>query len=100
MLPHRGAALRKIDGVFHHAGAPDTLIGLEGIRMDDPDLEGYLPQAPPYPGYAQDKSVCLVATALIPIAGERLRKHPHVVQKVVRYKRTSSLVISLLPRSG
>lgn len=87
LLPHRGAALRKIDGVFYHSGAPDMLIGLKGIRIDDPDLEGHFPHAPTYPGYAQDEFVCLVAAALIPIARERLKTHPHVVQKIVRYKK-------------
>lgn len=89
LLPHRGAALRKIDGVFYNAGAPDLLIGLKEIRMDNPDLEGHFPQAPAYPGYAQDEFVCLVAAALIPIAVEGLKTDPHVVQKIVRYKKNA-----------
>ncbi len=89
LLPHRGAALRKIDGVFYNAGAPNMLIGLKEIGMDDPDLEGHFPQAPTYPGYAQDEFVCLVAAALIPIAVEGLKTDPHVVQKIVRYKKNA-----------
>src|SRR5271169_3825913 len=80
LLPHRGAALRKIDGVFYNSGTHNMLIGLKVIRMEDPDLEGHFPQAPTYPGYAQDEFVCLVAAALIPIAIEGLKTDPHVVQ--------------------
>ncbi len=87
LLPHRGAALRKIDGVFYNSGVPNLLIGLKEIWMDDPDLEGHFPQAPTYPGYAQDEFVCLVAAALIPIAIQGLKTDPHVVQKIVRYKK-------------
>ena len=86
LLPHRGAALEKIDGVFFDSGAPNMLIGLKEIRMDDPALEGHFPQAPTYPGYAQDEFVCLVAAALIPISIEGFKSNPHVVQKIVRYK--------------
>jgi len=89
LLPHRGAALRKIDGVFYSVGAPDLLVGLKEIRVDDPDLEGHFPQAPTYPGYAQDEFVCLVAAALIPLSVEGLKTNPHVVQKVVRYKKNA-----------
>jgi 3-hydroxymyristoyl/3-hydroxydecanoyl-(acyl carrier protein) dehydratase len=87
LLPHRGAALRKIDGVFYNSGTPKMLIGFKEIRIDDPDLEGHFPQAPTYPGYAQDEFACLVAAALIPIAIEGLKTDPHVVQKIVRYKK-------------
>ncbi len=88
-MPHRGAALRKIDGVFFNSDAPNTLIGLKEILMDDLDLEGHFPQAPTYPGYAQDEFVCLVAAALIPISLEHLKTNPHVVQKIVRYKKNA-----------
>lgn len=87
ILPHRGAALRKIDGVFYSAGTPDILTGIKEIHADDPDLEGHFPGAPTYPGYAQDEFVCLVAAALIPNALEDLKTGPHVVQKIVRYKK-------------
>ena len=89
ILPHRGAALRKIDGVFYNSSTPDLLIGLKEIRMDDPDLEGHFPQAPTYPGYAQDEFVCLAAAALIPLSIEGLKTDPHVVQKIVRYKKNA-----------
>jgi 3-hydroxyacyl-[acyl-carrier-protein] dehydratase len=89
ILPHRGTALRKIDGVFYSAGAPDTLMGIKEIRADDPDIEGHFPGAPTYPGYAQDEFVCLVAAALIPNALEELKTGPRVVQKIVRYKKNA-----------
>jgi 3-hydroxyacyl-[acyl-carrier-protein] dehydratase len=87
ILPHRGAALRKIDGVFYSSGAPERMTGVKEVRENDPDLEGHFPGAPTYPGYAQDEFVCLVAAALIPVACEGLKHDPHVVQKVVRYKK-------------
>ncbi len=87
ILPHREAALRKIDGIFYSAGEPDSLIGLKEVRDDDPDLEGHFPGDPTYPGYAQDEFICLVAAALIPLAAEDLKSGPHVVQKIVRYKK-------------
>jgi 3-hydroxymyristoyl/3-hydroxydecanoyl-(acyl carrier protein) dehydratase len=87
ILPHRGAALRKIDGVFYSSGTPGVMTGLKKIRPDDPDLEGHFPGAPTYPGYAQDEFACLVAAALIPAAFEDLKSDPHVVQKIVRYKK-------------
>jgi 3-hydroxymyristoyl/3-hydroxydecanoyl-(acyl carrier protein) dehydratase len=86
ILPHRGEALRKIDGVFYSSSSPDILRGVKEIYDDDKDLEGHFPGAPTYPGYAQDEFVCLVAAALIPIAVEDLKADPHVVQKIVRYK--------------
>jgi 3-hydroxyacyl-[acyl-carrier-protein] dehydratase len=89
ILPHRGAALRKIDGVFYSASAPDIIMGVKEIREDDPDIEGHFPGAPTYPGYAQDEYVCLVAAALIPIALEELKTGPRVVQKIVRYKKNA-----------
>lgn len=90
ILPHRGAALRKIDGVFYSAGEPDIMLGVKEIRNNDHDLEGHFPGAPTYPGYAQDEFVCLVAAALIPTAVEGLKTDPHVVQKIVRYKNSAS----------
>jgi 3-hydroxymyristoyl/3-hydroxydecanoyl-(acyl carrier protein) dehydratase len=90
ILPHRGAALRKIDGVFYSAGTPDRIMGVKVIRDDDPDIEGHFPGAPTYPGYAQDEFVCLVAAALIPVALEDLKTGPRVVQKIVRYKKNAT----------
>jgi 3-hydroxymyristoyl/3-hydroxydecanoyl-(acyl carrier protein) dehydratase len=90
ILPHRGSALRKIDGVFYSAGTPDALTGVKEIRADDPDIEGHFPGAPTYPGYAQDEFVCLVAAALIPNALEDLKTGPRVVQKIVRYKKNAA----------
>jgi 3-hydroxymyristoyl/3-hydroxydecanoyl-(acyl carrier protein) dehydratase len=90
ILPHRGAALRKIDGVFYSAGTPDRIMGVKVIRDDDPDIEGHFPGAPTYPGYAQDEFACLVAAALIPISLEDLKTGPRVVQKIVRYKKNAT----------
>jgi 3-hydroxymyristoyl/3-hydroxydecanoyl-(acyl carrier protein) dehydratase len=89
ILPHRGAALRKIDGAFYSASAPDIMMGVKEIHDDDPDIEGHFPGAPTYPGYAQDEFVCLVAAALIPNALEDLKTGPRVVQKIVRYKKNA-----------
>jgi 3-hydroxymyristoyl/3-hydroxydecanoyl-(acyl carrier protein) dehydratase len=89
ILPHRGTALRKIDGVFYSASAPDIMTGVKEIHDDDQDLEGHFPEAPTYPGYAQDEFVCLVAAALIPIAVEGLKTGPRVVQKIVRYRNSA-----------
>ncbi len=89
ILPHRGEALRKIDGVFYTAGAPNTISGIKEIHDRDQDLEGHFPGAPTYPGYAQDEFVCLVAAALIPLAFKDLDHDPYVVQKVVRYKKNA-----------
>jgi 3-hydroxymyristoyl/3-hydroxydecanoyl-(acyl carrier protein) dehydratase len=88
ILPHRGAALNKIDGVLHIAGGLDAITGLKMVRDDDPDLEGHFPGVPTYPGYAQDEFVCLVAAALIPIICVGLPNDPYVVQKIVRYKKS------------
>jgi 3-hydroxymyristoyl/3-hydroxydecanoyl-(acyl carrier protein) dehydratase len=87
ILPHRGEALRKIDGVFHCSADPNTIFGIKEINEKDHDLEGHFPGAPTYPGYAQDEFVCLVAAALIPIAFKDLESEPYVVQKIVRYKK-------------
>ena len=87
ILPHRGTALRKIDGVIYSSVSAGTLVGVKEIRTDDRDLEGHFPGAPTYPGYAQDEFICLAAAALVAIEQEGLTKNPHVVQKVVRYKK-------------
>ena len=87
ILPHRGEALRKIDGVFHYSSDPNTIFGIKEIHDKDQDLEGHFPGAPTYPGYAQDEFVCLVAAALIPLAFKDMERDPYVVQKIVRYKK-------------
>lgn len=87
--PIEELALRKIDGAFYNSCAPNMLTGLKEIRMDNPDLECHFPQASTYPGYMQDEFVCLVAAALIPISIEGLKTDPHVVQKIVRYKKNA-----------
>jgi 3-hydroxyacyl-[acyl-carrier-protein] dehydratase len=87
VLPHRGAALAKIDGVFYDASVPDTLFGVKHIGENDPDLDGHFPGHPTFPGYAQDEFACLVAAALIPLTRGILESNPHVVQKIVRYKK-------------
>ena len=89
ILPHRGAALRKINGVFYSIGDPDVMFGIKEIHDNDRDLEGHFPGAPTYPGYAQDEFVCLVAAAIIPTTVEGLKTDPHVVQKIVRYKNSA-----------
>ncbi len=86
ILPHRGAALGKIDGVFYSSLAPAVMTGIKRVLPDDPDLAGHFPGAPTYPGYALDEFVCLVAAALIPTSVEGLKEQAYVVQKVVRYK--------------
>lgn len=87
ILPHRGAALNKIDGVFYRADGSVAVTGMKAVRENDPDLDGHFPGVPTYPGYAQDEFVCLVAASLIPITCEDLKKEPRVVQKSVRYKK-------------
>jgi 3-hydroxyacyl-[acyl-carrier-protein] dehydratase len=87
ILPHRGAALRKIDGVFYRPGDSGVMLGVKRIAADDPDLEGHFPGAPTYPGYALDEFICLVAAALVAVENKGLEKNPHVVQKTVRYKK-------------
>jgi 3-hydroxymyristoyl/3-hydroxydecanoyl-(acyl carrier protein) dehydratase len=86
ILPHRGKALNKIDGVFYDSSSPATIMGIKVVGKDDPDLDGHFPGVPTYPGYAQDEFICLAAAALIPITCEGLNRDPHVVQKTVRYK--------------
>jgi 3-hydroxymyristoyl/3-hydroxydecanoyl-(acyl carrier protein) dehydratase len=90
ILPHRGAALSKIDGVFYSAYAPNIMMGVKEIHHNDRDLDGHFPGAPTYPGYAQDEFVCLVAAALIPTTVADLKTDPHVVQKIVRYKNSAN----------
>ena len=87
ILPHRGAALIKIDGIYHSSIGSGIIIGLKVVKDNDPDLRGHFPGAPTYPGYAQDEFVCLSAAALISIEYSGLKKDPHVVQKSVRYRR-------------
>jgi 3-hydroxymyristoyl/3-hydroxydecanoyl-(acyl carrier protein) dehydratase len=87
LLPHRGAALNKIDGVFSDSRESGILTGRKEVKDDDPDMRGHFPGAPTYPGYEQDEFVCLVAAALISIAYRGLEDNPHVVQKNVRYRR-------------
>lgn len=87
ILPHRGSALNKIDGVLFVSGGTAMLTGLKLVHDEDPDLDGHFPGAPTYPGYAQDEFVCLVAAALIPLVCGNLERDPHVVQKSVRYKK-------------
>ena len=86
ILPHRGAALNKIDGILYRSTGTGSITGIKVVHQDDPDLEGHFPDAPTYPGYAQDEFVCLVAAAFIPVAYEDLAEGPRVVQKTVRYK--------------
>ncbi len=87
ILPHRGGALRKIDGVFIGPDDPETMLGLKEVRADDPDLDGHFPGAPTYPGYAQDEFVCLTAAALIIYLNAGLKTNPYVVQKTARYRK-------------
>ena len=89
ILPHRGPALRKIDGVFYDFQTPGVMTGVKQIAPGDADIDGHFPGAPTYPGYAQDEFVCLVAAALIPVAVEGLKKGPNVVQKIARYKKNA-----------
>lgn len=89
ILPHRGAALGKIDGVFYSSADSGRMTGLKKICADDRDLEGHFPGAPTYPGYAQDEFICLVAATLVSITNKGLKTNPHVVQKTVRYKRNA-----------
>jgi len=88
ILPHRGPALNKIDGVLYGGNGPGAITGVKTVSNNDPDLEGHFPGLPTYPGYAQDEFVCLVAAALLPISGEDLDHEPRVVQKTVRYKKS------------
>lgn len=88
ILPHRGAALNKIDGVYYGFNGSRVIAGLKEVKDNDPDLRGHFPGAPTYPGYAQDEFVCLAAAALISLVYRGLKKNPHVVQKNVRYRRS------------
>lgn len=89
ILPHRGAALGKIDGAFYRFSDPGVMTGVKEIHTDDPDLEGHFPGAPTYPGYAQDEFICLAAAVLVSVTNNGLKTNPHVVQKTVRYKRNA-----------
>ena len=89
ILPHRGAALRKIDGVFYSHGSPAVITGVKEIYEQDHDLEGHFPGGPVYPGYAQDEFVCLVAAALVSLSNKGLKHNPYVIQKIVRYKKNA-----------
>lgn len=89
VLPHRGAALRKIDGVFYTSRASGNMLGVKQIGPDDQDLDGHFPGAPTYPGYAQDEFICLVAAALLSVESKGLKANPHVVHKTARYKRNA-----------
>jgi 3-hydroxyacyl-[acyl-carrier-protein] dehydratase len=89
ILPHRGAALKKIDGVFYYSGTSNTMLGIKKISADDQDLEGHFPGAPTYPGYAQDEFISLVAAALVAVINDGMTTNPHIVQKTVRYKRSA-----------
>ena len=88
-MPHRGTALRKIDGVFYHSGSSNIILGFKKISADDQDLEGHFPGAPTYPGYAQDEFICLAAAAFVSVSNDGMKTNPHVVQKTVRYKRNA-----------
>lgn len=87
ILPHRGKALRKIDGVFYDHSRPEEIVGFKQVFADDADIEGHFPGAPTYPGYAQDEFACLTAAALILYSVEGLNTNPHVVQKIAKYKK-------------
>jgi 3-hydroxymyristoyl/3-hydroxydecanoyl-(acyl carrier protein) dehydratase len=89
VLPHRGAALRKIDGAFYSSHSPDLLTGIKEIHDHDEDLDGHFPGDPIYPGYAQDEFACLVAAALISLSIKGLKNDPYVIQKNVRYKKNA-----------
>jgi 3-hydroxyacyl-[acyl-carrier-protein] dehydratase len=87
ILPHRGSALRKIDGVFFNEKEPSIIIGIKKVEPDDPDLDGHFPGVPTYPGYAQDEFACLAAAALILYPRKGQTDNPHVVHKVAKYKK-------------
>ncbi len=87
ILPHRGGALRKIDGIFYDSRNLGSMLGVKLVDEDDKDLDGHFPGAPTYPGYAEDEFICLVAAALLSVENRGLKTHPHVVQKTVRYKK-------------
>lgn len=90
ILPHRGSALRMIDGVFFDHASPLSIHGFKNVLHDERELDGHFPSRPTYPGYAQDEFVCLTAAALILFSIQGLEGNPHVVQKTARYKRTVS----------
>jgi 3-hydroxymyristoyl/3-hydroxydecanoyl-(acyl carrier protein) dehydratase len=90
ILPHRGSALRTIDGVFFDHAFPGSILGFKEVLPDEPELDGHFPSEPTYPGYAQDEFACLTAAALILYSIAGLGGNPHVVQKTARYKRRVS----------
>ena len=87
ILPHRGAALRTIDGVFFDHNAPGSILGFKQVMPDEAEMDGHFPSQPTYPGYAQDEFACLTAAALIlyPLKGQGA--NPYVIQKTARYKK-------------
>ena len=87
ILPHRGSALRKIDGVFFDPRSPKSMTGLKEVRAEDPDLDGHFPGSPAYPGYAQDEFVCLVAASLTLYSLDGLTGNPYIVQKTAKYRK-------------
>lgn len=88
ILPHRGAALGKIDGVFFDYTNSESIFAIKQIAHDEPEMDGHFPGVPTYPGYAQDEFACLAAAALILYSPDgRTGNNPHVVQKVVKYKK-------------
>lgn len=91
ILPHRGPALSKIDGVFFNQMDLTSIIGVKTVSHNEPELDGHFPGAPTYPGYAQDEFACLAAAALILYSPEgRTGNNPHVVQKIAKYKKSVS----------
>jgi 3-hydroxymyristoyl/3-hydroxydecanoyl-(acyl carrier protein) dehydratase len=90
ILPHRGTALRTIDGIFFDHSTPASILGFKHVRQNEPELDGHFPSQPTYPGYAQDEFACITAAALILYSLEGLAGNPHVVQKTARYKRRVS----------
>jgi 3-hydroxyacyl-[acyl-carrier-protein] dehydratase len=91
ILPHRGQALRKIDGIFYDLRNSAHITGFKMVGVDEPEFDGHFPDAPTYPGYAQDEFACLTAAALILYSPEgRTGNNPHVVQKIAKYKKSVS----------
>ena len=87
ILPHRGSALRKIDGIYFDPRSPKSMTGIKEVRADDPDLDGHFPGSPTYPGYAQDEFLCLVAASLILYTLDGLSGNPYIVQKTAKYRK-------------
>ncbi len=87
ILPHRDGALIKIDGIFYDSRMLGSMLGVKHVDEGDRDMDGHFPGAPTYPGYAEDEFICLVAAALLSVENCGLKTNPHVVQKIVRYKK-------------